>query len=270
MSVRQRRRVPRTDENHVDERWMASYLDMVTVLMCMFIVLFAMSTVDQKKFAALRESLATGFGQTVSDTTDVSEGLIVPEELMDEKGEGFVPDANTVRAETELQNLEDLRDRMVAALEAQGLRDTVSFTIDERGLTVRLVGGETFFTTNSAELSTMAVRVLDTLGTVIVDVPNQVSVEGHADYRKSVAPFPTNWELSSGRATEVLRHLVEDCQVPGARVKSVGYGATRPIAEGKSDSDLALNRRVDIVVLSDESEAVRDLMARLMEARPTS
>ncbi|WP_166980593.1 OmpA/MotB family protein [Paramicrobacterium fandaimingii] len=270
MSVRQRRRSPRTDESHVDERWMASYLDMVTVLMCMFIVLFAMSTVDQEKFAALRDSLATGFGQTASDSTDVSEGLIVPKELVDQKGEGFIADANTVLANEELQNLEALRARMQKALADHNLQNTVKFTIDERGLTVGLIGGETFFATNSTQLSSTANDVLDALGGIIVDVPNQVSVEGHADYRKSVAPFPTNWELSSGRATEVLRHLVESCDVPGKRVKSVGYGDTRPIAEGTSDDALALNRRVDIVVLSDASEEVRNLLAELPEATPTS
>ena len=68
MSIRRRRRHEPHEENGPDERWMASYLDMVTVLMCMFIVLFAMSTVDKDKFEALSNSLATGFGQKSSVT----------------------------------------------------------------------------------------------------------------------------------------------------------------------------------------------------------
>ncbi|SEB89751.1 chemotaxis protein MotB [Paramicrobacterium humi] len=270
MSLRPKRRVPAADDVHPDERWMASYLDMVTVLMCMFIVLFAMSTVDQEKFYALRSSLATGFGQTVSDVTDVSQGVIVPKELVHEDGEGFVADANTVLARAEVQDLTDLRDRLQGALVDRGLQDTVTFTIDSRGLNIRLVGGETFFTTNSTVLSAKAVSVLDTLGGILKSVPNELSVEGHADYRRSVAPFPTNWELSSGRATEVLRHLVEQGKVPGSRVKSVGYGSTRPVAKGTSDADLALNRRVDIVVLSGASEDVRNLIPQITGAAPAS
>ena len=69
---------------------MASYLDMVTVLMCMFIVMFAMSTVDQDKYEALLASLATGFGSEETEETDASQGVVVPEELLDEEGEGFV------------------------------------------------------------------------------------------------------------------------------------------------------------------------------------
>lgn len=229
-----------------------------------------MSSVDQDKFEALRSSLATGFGQSATDAADVSQGVVVPKELVDAEGEGFVPDANTVLAQAEVENLTELRDRLQGALVDRGLQDTVSFKIDTRGLTIRLVGGETFFKTNSTALSGTAVEVLDVLGRILVEVPNELSVEGHADYRQSVAPFPSNWELSSGRATEVLRHLVEDCKVPGTQVKAVGFGSTRPVAKGSSDSDLALNRRVDIVVLSGASEDVRNLIPQLMEAAPAS
>ena len=89
MSVRGRRRVPAAENSHPDERWMASYLDMVTVLMCMFIVLFAMSSVDAEKFEALRNSLATGFGQEISENVDISDGVVVPAQLIKEDGESF-------------------------------------------------------------------------------------------------------------------------------------------------------------------------------------
>ena len=85
------RRRPRKkpEEHHVDERWMASYMDMVTVLMCLFIVLYAMSTVDANKFEKLRNSLATGFGAVASETVDTAEGTVVPPELVDENLEAF-------------------------------------------------------------------------------------------------------------------------------------------------------------------------------------
>lgn len=94
------------------------------------------------------------------------------------------------------------------------------------------MSAETFFTTNSTTLSSTAVLVLDALGSVLVTTTNEISVEGHADVRGSVAPYPTNWELSAGRSTQVLRHLVEASGLQPAHLKSVGFGDTRPVAAG--------------------------------------
>lgn len=247
---------------------MASYLDMITVLMCMFIVLFAMSTVDQQKFQALSASLATGFGQEKTDDVDVSQGVIVPAEMLDEKGEGFA-DVELSAAQKEFDDLSALRDRIRDALAQQGLADSATFTIDARGLTISLVSAETFFATNSSMLSGVAVDILDTLGAVLTTIPNQISVEGHADNRQSVAPFATNWELSSARATQVLRHLVESCGIAPAVIQSVGFGDARPVAEGASAEALAKNRRVDVVVLSDADEEVRQLLPGLQAKAPS-
>jgi chemotaxis protein MotB len=267
MSVRRggrRQAADRSSGGHdgPDERWMASYLDMVTVLMCLFIVLFAMSSVDQQKFDALRDSLATGFGQEPSDDVDLS-GLVLPPELRAEDA-GHAADVNLAAARAELDDLEALRDRLKAALEEGGLAGTAEFTIDDRGLTIGLIGAETFFATNSVELSGKAVAVLDALTPTLADVPNEISVEGHADRRDPGAPFPTNWELSSGRATQVLRHLVEAGGLAGDHVQAVGFGSMRPIAEGDDSDALARNRRVDIVVLSDADEEVRALLPELV------
>ncbi|MFS0892937.1 flagellar motor protein MotB [Microbacterium sp. 179-I 3D2 NHS] len=267
--MRARRRVPHDEHSGPDERWMASYLDMVTVLMCMFIVLFAMSTVDQEKFQALSASLATGFGQKPSEEVDVSSGVVVPPELVDDEGEDFA-DIEHAAAQTEFDELSALRERLRQVLAERGLEADVTFTIDERGLTIGLVSAETFFQTNSTELSPVAVLVLDALGSVLVTAPNEISVEGHADVRGSAAPFPTNWELSAGRSTQVLRHLVEKSGLPPVRLKSVGFGDTRPFAEGDSPEALAQNRRVDIVVLSDAEEEVRALIPGTAAAQQPS
>jgi chemotaxis protein MotB len=246
---------------------MASYLDMVTVLMCLFIVLFAMSSVDADKFDALRDSLATGFGKEPTEEIDFS-GLVLPPELR-AKDAGFAAnvDLDLAEARAELNDLEGLRERLEGALDARGLADTAEFTIDDRGLTIGLVGAETFFATNSVELTPKAGAVLDALGPVLAEVPNEISVEGHADRRDPAAPFPTNWELSSGRATQVLRHLVEVNRLRGDHVQAVGFGSTRPLADGDDDEALARNRRVDIVVLSDAEEGVRALIPDLVADR---
>lgn len=253
------------DESHdePDERWAVSYADMVTVLMCLFIVLFAVSNVDKTKFELLANSLATGFGQEEKDGgADTAQGMVIPPDLI--KDEGVVD--LTARAAAELESLEGLRERMRTALAAQGLQDTVEFVIDDRGLKVGLVGAETFFSDNSTNLSGKADAVLDAIGDVIAGVGNQVSVEGHADHRLAAAPFPTNWELSGGRSTQVARFLVEHEGIAGSRVRATAFSDTRPLAAGDTPEALASNRRVDIVVESAEEEQVRALIPALVAA----
>ncbi|MET1042597.1 MAG: flagellar motor protein MotB [Microbacteriaceae bacterium] len=258
MSSRRRQPIIEVPEEHPDERWMASYMDMVTVLMCLFIVLFAMSTVDQKKFEELANSLATGFGAEASETVDTAEGVVVPPALVEEGATGF---STMELAEQEVARLDSLEEQIRTALEARNLQHTVTFEYTERGLVVRLVGSETYFETNRTDLIGVAPQVLDAIGPVLAPTPYEISVEGHADLRASAFPYDTNWELSSGRATAVLRHLVETNGVVAERIGAVGYGSSRPAAAGSTAEELALNRRVDIVVLSSQPDEVRALLA---------
>ena len=153
-----RRSFEAEESGHVDERWMASYMDMVTVLMCMFIVLYAMSTVDQNKFEELRNSLASGFGVTKTEFSDTADGTVVPPELVDEDSEGFVV-PQVVLAQAELDKLVALREQIRANLSEVGLESSVEFNIGERGLTVRLVSTETFFEPNSDTLTASVISV---------------------------------------------------------------------------------------------------------------
>nr|WP_274606871.1 flagellar motor protein MotB [Microbacterium esteraromaticum] len=188
--------------------------------------------------------------------------------MLDEKSEGFA-DVELSAAQKEFDDLSALRDRIRDALAQRGLADAATFTIDSRGLTVSLVSAETFFATNSTVLAPAAVEILDALGSVLVTIPNQISVEGHADSRQSVAPFATNWELSAGRSTQVLRHLVESGGIDPAVIQSVGFGDARPVVKGASPEALAKNRRVDVVVLSDADEEVRQLLPALQATAPS-
>ncbi len=114
-------------------------------------------------------------------------------------------------------------------------------------------------------------RVLDDIGPVIGPEVYQVSVEGHADVRQPGAPYPTNWELSAGRATSVLRHLVESDAFPAERIAAVSFGSARPMANatGTTDQDLALNRRVDVVVLSSQPDRIRELIPQALQTGTT-
>jgi chemotaxis protein MotB len=285
------------EAEHPDERWMASYMDMITVLMCMFLVLFAMSTVDQQKYIQLKQSLATGFGEVDSQKIDTASGTVVTKDQV-EDGSGYSTDksqadhstassgtkdtnvdpASTVvpttatkqdlaEAKRELDDLTKLERAIQHNLAKAGQTENVQFTVDARGLIVRLIGSETYFGTNSADLSDQARSIMDAIAPVLKTSDHDVSVEGHADQRNSTAPYATNWELSAARATGVLRDLVERGGMPGDHVQSVGFGSSRPLAKGGTDRDLALNRRVDIVVLSNADQDVSALMPALAKAQ---
>jgi chemotaxis protein MotB len=281
MSRGRRKNAEEHEEHGPDERWMASYMDMVTVLMCMFIVLFAMSTVDAKKFDLLRNSLATGFGQTDIGKIDTAKGTVLDPTKASPTGESFgagpqtaktiaaaaTADANAAAAVREVDAIRNLEAKLSSSLAHVGLQGTVQYTIDQRGLTIRLVDQQAFFAPNSTVLAGAAPRVLDTISPILAATGENIAVEGHADSRATLPPFPTNWELSSGRAVSVLRRMVESGGVPAAKIGAVGYGSSRPLSPGITVADYALNRRVDIIALSNAPESVRALIPDVVSGK---
>lgn len=237
-------------------------MDMVTVLMCMFIVLYAMSTVDDEKYAALSASLAEGFGASEEEIAEAAGIIHSANQELEGAGETDESDLEAdpeAQAMAELESLEALKARVQAALEAVDREKSAELIIDDRGLTVRMVGAETFFQPNRASLGTEGFEILDAIAPVLAPTSRSFEIGGHADYRDPVAPFETNWELSSARATAVLRELVEVGKIDPKSIVAVGYGHEHPIDEEK----LGPNRRVDVTVLSDAPEHVRDLMEEL-------
>jgi len=283
------------EEHENSERWLLSYVDMVTVLMCLFIVLFAISQVDQSKYIALRDSLSTGFhdnastsvldgssgtldGQSIVPATAVAAGtagMVNADAGLGTQGAQPAPspapsDPNAVSpavlaaAKAEAAHLEGLRDQLVALLTANGLEGAVRFSITERGLVMGLVADDVFFSPASAKLTATAERVLDVAGPTLDSIGEQISIEGHANTIPVSGRYATNWELSADRATQVLRRLVEVDGLPPTRIMSVGFGDSRPLAAGDSADAMVANRRVDLVVLSGAPEQVRSLLTAVM------
>ncbi len=271
MSSRRRPR-KKPEEHHVDERWMASYMDMVTVLMCMFIVLYAMSTVDANKFEKLRNSLATGFGATVSETVDTASGTVVPLEFADKDSESFAaektalapaaPDAMAA-ALKEVDRLHALEERMKAGLAAAGLSDNVEFQIDQRGLTVKLVGSQAFFEPDRPELTSRASQVLQIISPILGPAALEIMVEGHA--ANGITAYPSTWELSSARAVNVLRYMVDRGGIPPATIGAVAFGSARQVNDDSTPELMERNRRVDIVIISDQPDVVRALIPEALK-----
>jgi chemotaxis protein MotB len=250
-------------EEGSSERWTTSYMDMVTVLMCLFIVLYAMSTVDKDKFEKLRLALSTGFGVTKTEKIDTARGIVVPAADAGKKG---VDTTQYDAAVAQVDKLQQIEKTISSALQAQGLSSSVSYSLTSDGLTVSLVGAASFFAGNSAVLQPNTDRTLNVIGPVIASLPNQVAVEGHADSHGNPAPYPTDWDLAAARSTAVLKYLINYTGVPQPQIYSSSYGAARPLSASMTPDQYALNRRVDIVVLSEATDSVKVLMAKVLAA----
>lgn len=253
-------------ENH--ERWLVSYADMMTLLMVLFIVMFAISSVDQKKFNELKVGLAGGFGApiTVADGgTAVLQNEVKPQGLISFGGAAAPADdprvkeavaakgrrdaeAQRERVEAEVDKLEDAKAKIKAALAEDGLEDSVRFRYDERGLVVTVVD-QVLFQANLAELTRPGNRLLDTIAPALRAIPNDLAVEGHTDSIK-VKPkfFASDWELSSARAAGVADHLNAVDGIPRSRLEAVGHADQRPLIEGTTPEANNANRRVEIVI----------------------
>ena len=270
-------------EEHVNhERWLVSYADMLTLLFVLFVVLFSMSSVDQKKFAELAAGLSEGFGaqsaafQGSAATLDGSGNStqFIPIDPGANPGDGGSGTANmsakekqaveaAIRAASrskasknaeaatkEAQNLKKVEEQITDALTKAKLQNQVKFTINERGLVVTVITNEVVFDGNKADLQRGGAKILDAVAPALAKLPNNIEVDGHTNQLKAKTSFyPSGWELSAARASTVVRYLTDHGLAKG-RMSAVGFSDTKPLLDPKDPKSVQQNRRVDVVVLT--------------------
>ena len=273
-------------ENH--ERWLVSYADMMTLLMVLFIVMFAISSINQGKFDQLKQGLHTGFGspQTMlaggSSLLD-SGGAVAPDapqvDGLTQGGAGgtnvnswkatnpeqvakLVNATQQAQVRREVENLKKAEAELKAALARAGVPRGATFRFDERGLVVTVATDKVLFDSASANLRAQGRVILDALAPTLASLPNRISVDGHTNSLPiATARFPSNWELSTDRATGVLRYLARVGPIPTSRLSAAGYADTRPLLPASDPRALVVNRRVEVVVLA----AVDDSAGRAVD-----
>lgn len=233
------RRKQAHEESHADERWVISYADLVTLLFGFFLLLYATADANSVKFAELSKGLAEAFHVPIKEA-DSSGGIL-------DGGTGIVPGRNSpAQIENDLAFIRSVVDRESAAA---GIQGQLRVTREEDHIVIRLAD-QLIFPSASADLRQAALPVLDVAARAVASLPNELRIEGHTDnVPVGTDRYPSNWELSSARATAVLRYLVERANVDSSRVFAAGFGAERPIATNLTPEGRALNRRADIVVL---------------------
>lgn len=239
------------------ERWLLSYADFITLLMVFFVMMYAMSKVDIEKYSAMAQSLSivlTGQSQT----------------LLESPGPSMIQGAaGTARPETpgspniqqsELQAVKEQIETFIKAEELQAsnqdtgqtttkLSDYINIIEQERGLVISFKD-TLLFASGSADLTPQAQVIISQVGKSLAGIPNFIRVEGHTDNRPiSTAKFPSNWELSVLRASNVVHVFQSDAGIPPTRLSIIGYGEYRPLVPNEDSMSQAMNRRVDVVIL---------------------
>ncbi len=228
--MRKRVEEPEKPANH--ERWLITYADMVTLLMALFIVLYAVSVADQTKFDKLAESLSQAFGVEVLEGNDPD--YAVP----NISGSALFEDIRR-----DLNSLQDRLDALQAVGPGSG---GVSAKRNREGILISLYGNF-LFDSGKATVNDEALSVLEAV-VAEIDPDHPIRVEGHTDNIPiDTVLYPSNWELSSARATSVVRSLIE-LGVKPERLQAAGYGENRPVVDNDSRDNRARNRRVDLQI----------------------
>jgi chemotaxis protein MotB len=266
MASRRRKHVHHEEEHENEERWLVSFADMMTLLFCLFMVLFAISSVNTSKMEALAKSLQEAFsGKVLSGGQAVMEtGAATPPEqaqatppvpammpVTSLNESNATPNAAELqrRAKQEEEELQALRIRVEKLAQQEGVSSNVAVTVRRRGLVVELLTDRVFFESGQAVVKPHAQGLLVKIGHIIAgERKHPVVVEGHTDSRPiATSQFPSNWELSGARAGAVVR-IFQDNGVNGKRLSTQGFGSQVPVATNATAAGQSRNRRVVAVL----------------------
>jgi chemotaxis protein MotB len=265
-------RKPKHEEHENHERWLVSYADFITLLFALFVVMYSLSAVNEGKFRILSEALEAAFrgqprsmepvqlGQPAKSTITMASPVPLPTRNAPPPGLNLPPlpippppsqqpppAPNHAERDAEMQRLADEIKKAMAPLMDKDLLRVRRTSI---GVEVE-INTNILFASASADIAPAARNVLKEIAGILVAFPNPVRVEGFTDnlpIRSAV--YPSNWELSAGRAASVV-HLFMDTGIEPARMAAVGFGEHQPVADNATEVGRRRNRRVNLVILAD-------------------
>ncbi|CCO22698.1 OmpA/MotB family protein [Maridesulfovibrio hydrothermalis] len=213
--------------------WMATFADMVTLLLCFFVLLLSFSNQDIANFESLKGSMAEAFGVQFQDKT----GKKMPFSEQEYK-------ASSMKAAAK-KNLEALEVDIRAFVTAGKLQKLMAVNSDQQGVLVR-VPSRAIFKPGTAEINPRSTKLLDKVANIMKKRNFNLVVRGHTDDRVTRNNvYSSNWELSAARAASCLRYILKKSGVSSNRMKAVGYAGTKPLVPNTSNRNRAINRRVE-------------------------
>ena len=230
------------------DAWIATFADTMTLLLTFFVLLYSFSTVDAAKFKQVASSLQSVLtGETGKSILDFN------------IKNGEVPlVGEPVPTTTANNDTEDIYEKVQSFIKQKKLEATVVIKSDNRGVIIQL-RENILFESGKAEIINKSKPVLDSINGLISTFPNDIVIEGHTDNIPiSNYEYKSNWQLSSARALNVLEYFIGiKGQTHPERFKSIACGEYQPIAPNNSDVNRALNRRVNILIVASEKEAIK-------------
>ena len=231
-------------EEEASEAWLLPYSDLMTLLLALFIALFAISQTDQNKLQALAQAFTAAFnvgGPSIFEQAGPTASPQRPLMSTEEEGNAAYLQEN--------ENLQDLQEQLDAYIAENNLEDQLSTQLEEEGLMIR-IKERALFASGSADLVPESERVATIVAGLLAAVPERVLISGHTDTDPiNNAQFPSNWELSSVRAMTFMKYLMAiNDKLNPARFSAIGYGEYRPIAPNDTYENKQKNRRVEILI----------------------
>ncbi|MFZ2267875.1 MAG: flagellar motor protein MotD [Azonexus sp.] len=251
-----RKRRPEEPENH--DRWLVSYADFITLLFAFFVVMYAISSVNEGKYKVLSNSLTNAFknvtavegGQPLAVIQGAPPLLPRPALKVDKLPEQQKAEEKKVEQRKKMKNVAGDIMTALQPLVAQG---KVRLLETSRGVTIE-INDSILFPVGQSKLQPASISAMLAIASVLAQSDFPITIEGHTDNVPISTPqFPSNWELSAMRATTVLR-LFNDGGVGAERLTAIGYGETRPLETNTTPEGKARNRRVSILIDSNRPE----------------
>lgn len=261
-----RRKREEEHENH--ERWLVSYADFITLLFAFFVVMYALSTVNEGKYRVLSSSMVNAFRNVPVNTAGEAQ-VIVPIPPPPQKQAATTkppPDAVKQKQRDKMRNVaKDILEVMAPLIEQGKVRVLET----SRGVTIE-INDSILFSPGQALVQPPLIKAMRAVADVLAASDFPITIEGHTDNVPiNTLQFPSNWELSAVRATTVLRLFV-DAGVAAERLTAIGYADTRPVEPNLLADGRARNRRVTILIDSaiPEKGTEVNLEAQAAESRP--
>lgn len=245
------RRKPFDDDDDNPERWLVSYADFITLLFAFFVVMYAVSSVNQGKYTSLTTSMGTAFIGAKSGSAESNQSRIGTESKKTSLVKPLpLSHLNQEKLRRERENMTRMGIDVANKLEKMTNEGKVTVLQNNRGIRID-INESVLFSPGSATLSAQSAEVIKDIAFEINKNENYIQVEGHTDTTPiHNIDFYSNWELSAVRATTIVR-LLSEAGISEKRLSAVGYGASQPIADNETTEGRAKNRRVSIMVLYD-------------------
>ena len=231
-------------EEEASEAWLLPYSDLMTLLLALFICLFAISQTDQTKLQQMAQAFTAAFNMGgPSFFNQAGPNASMQREIMSTEDQG-----NAAYIE-ENRTLEQLQRQLEDYIEQNNLQEELSTQLEEEGLMIR-IKERALFPSGSADLVPESQRIGPIVAGLLAAVPERVLISGHTDTDPiSTSQFPSNWELSSVRAMTFMKYLLSiNPDLNPARFSAIGYGEYRPIAPNDTAENKQQNRRVEILI----------------------